>query len=64
MKCVHFTGNSTGDDQLDTVCSTALVYEFTDIETTVFSGHVAWTVTTPSTDYFGFMLIYKTNVGK
>jgi hypothetical protein len=39
--CIHlvtlFTGNSTAGAQLDTVCSTALVYEFTDIETTEFT---------------------------
>jgi hypothetical protein len=66
--CIHlvtlFTGNSTAGAELDSVCSTALVYEFTDIETTEFTGHVVWTVTTPTSDFYGFMLIYRTNVGK
>ncbi|XP_060580779.1 deleted in malignant brain tumors 1 protein-like [Ruditapes philippinarum] len=57
-----YDGNSTADTQLDTVCSTALVYEFTDIETTEFTGHIVWTVTTPTSDFYGFMLIYRTNV--
>ncbi|XP_045203951.2 uncharacterized protein LOC123556921 [Mercenaria mercenaria] len=57
-----YDGNSTDDNQLDTVCSDALTYEFSDVETTGFVGHIAWTVTSQSSDYYGFMLIYRTNV--
>ncbi|XP_060580777.1 deleted in malignant brain tumors 1 protein-like [Ruditapes philippinarum] len=57
-----YDGNSTAGAELDLVCSTALVYEFTDIETSEFTGHVVWTVTTPTSDFYGFMLIYRTNV--
>ncbi|XP_053400804.1 dorsal-ventral patterning tolloid-like protein 1 [Mercenaria mercenaria] len=57
-----YDGNSTDDNQLATECSTALTYEFDNIITTGFVGHIAWTVTSPSSDYYGFMLVYRTNV--
>ncbi|XP_053388201.1 cubilin-like, partial [Mercenaria mercenaria] len=53
--------NSTDDAQLDIVCSDAYIYEFADVETTGFSGHIAWTVTTEALDYYGFLLVYRTN---
>ncbi|XP_045203950.2 uncharacterized protein LOC123556920 [Mercenaria mercenaria] len=61
-RLMFYDGNSTNDDQLAYECSSALTYEFDDITTTGFIGHIALTITEQSSDSYGFMLVYRTNV--